>query len=107
MTKTTTSQCATQTRRFQIIGTDLEIIQAWEPVAGHSEITTIDGGRYGRIGTRRITAALDSMPRGDARIAAVGAFYEAQNQEAYQIIEATHADASTGRHRHGEIEIGN
>ncbi len=101
-----THENASQTRRFQIIGTSLEIIQAWEPVAGHSEITTIDGERCGRIGTRRITAELDAMPRGDARIAAVGAFYKTQNQEAYQIIEAAHADASTGRHRHGEIEIG-
>ena len=92
-------------RRYQIIGTTIEVMDAWEPLDGHSTITTINGRRYGQIGTRRLPREYANMERGEARIRQVRAFYDRQFEEAYNVIIRTNADALSGRFSDGQISV--
>ena len=64
----------------RIIGTSILVLSVWEPLAGHGTMSATEG--TGRIGTRRLPAALEAL-RGEARFEAVHAFQDAQYQEAF------------------------
>jgi hypothetical protein len=100
----------------KIIGTTITVYSAYEPAAhglpgagwDHSTLTSEDGsdGFLGRIGTRRLPAELEALPAySDERLAAVGAWQEAQYREAYALILAAHPEAIDGRRSMGEIEV--
>ncbi len=99
----------TETR---IIGTTTLVFAAWEPLertdAGYSHGTsrTIDGERFGRIGTRALPEDLNAL-RGEERIRRVGAWQESQYQEAYTAIFAARTELRRAdlRADMGEIEI--
>jgi hypothetical protein len=93
-------------RVAQIAGTKITVYSAWEPCSLHlhSTITLIDGEWYGRVGTRPLTAELNSLPASDERIKAVDAWHEAQYQEAYAAIEAQYPGL-TGHKSMGEISV--
>ena len=93
-----------------IIGTKLRIFSAWEPtelMGNHGTICTLEGDRFGRIGTNRnLPADVAALtPGSDERIAAVRAWYETHYQRAYDAILAAHPETVGGKRRMGEIEI--
>jgi hypothetical protein len=82
-------------QKTKIIGTDCTVFSAWAPdtdrlaapYGAFSTFTHFDGERWGRIGTERLPAELDALPRGEDRIAAVRRFHEGRYAAAYQAIE--------------------
>jgi hypothetical protein len=93
-------------QQTRIIGTNVVVYSAWEPMAGHSTMTTIDGAWWGRIGCRPLPAELDALPaRSDERFLAVTEWHEAQYQEAYSAILAQAPEARGGYLKMGEITI--
>jgi hypothetical protein len=97
--------------RYNIIGTRRWVYDAWEPSErngempfSHSTIRTVDGRWMGRIGTRRLPAELEALPAySSERARAVGAFHEAQYEEAYAAIIAAFPAAEHGCRSMGEI----
>lgn len=100
-------------QKVAIIGTSIRDYSAWEltsPVGasmfGHSNITTIDGAWYGRVGTRRLTAELDALPAYTSeRSAAVQCFHAAQYAEAYCAIVAAFPETKDGSRSSGVITM--
>jgi hypothetical protein len=92
-------------RRHTIIGTNIHIYRVWAPRNGHGTITTINGAWMGRVGTEALPAALDALPYGAERCAAVRAWQQAQYDAAYAAILAAHPEAAAGRRDMGEIEV--
>jgi len=96
-----------------IIGTDLMIYSAWEPSCwlpegghAHSSLQHIDGVLMGRVGMRRLPAALEALPAfSDARLTAVQAWEGEQEHEAYAAIVAAFPEAAFGRRSSGEISL--
>ncbi len=95
--------------KYNIIGTNLIVYNAWEPssITGkHSTITFIDSKCYGQIGTRRMPPEIDVLPAGsEERIKAVRRNYEEQYQEAYRIIIEAFPEASAGTRDMSDIEV--
>lgn len=97
--------------RYGIIGTRSVVYAVYEPSAvcgKHSTITHQFGQWYGRVGTRPLTPELDALKAmSQERFDSVGAFHEAQYQEAYKVIESTFPEVSNyGQYRSmGEISI--
>lgn len=91
----------------KIIGTKITAYSAWEPEAGHSTITHIDGVRYGRVGTSKLPTELAALkPGSDERYERVHTFFNADKERAYAAILAQHPEAATGqRDGMGEIEV--
>ena len=97
-------------RRYNIITTKLYVYDVYEKTAGvtgeHSTITTIDGIWYGRVGTRRLTPELDSLPTYTVeRSNAVHGFLQQQYDEAYALIHQAFPESISGRHDIGDIEV--
>lgn len=103
--------------KFNVIGTDLWIFQAWEPSGRaangrpwrHSSLTTIDAcceQTMGKVGTRDLTPELEALPAySEERFAAVTAWHEAQYQEAYTAILAAFPEAALGRRSDGSVTV--
>lgn len=99
-------------QRYDIIGTAITVYGAWEPTAptgralyAHTTIQTIEGRSMGRVGTRGLTPELHALPSfSDARMDAIDAWHEAQEQEAYAAIIAAFPEAQGGRRTEGQIE---
>ena len=73
-----------------IIGTSLVVLSAWEPFRNHTTSFHVDGVAYGKIGSRPLPAALESLPYMSLkRYDAVTAHQEALYAEAYAAIEAS------------------
>lgn len=91
----------------RIIGTGFRVLGAYEPsfYSQHTAIQTIDGRVFGQIGTRKLSAELSALPYDRKRFDAVGAWHEAQYQEAYRAIIAKHPEASNGIRSMGQITI--
>lgn len=76
-------------RRYNIIGTRVWIHDVYEPTGplmneqAHSTITTINGRRYGKIGTRPFNGRI---PAGDGRFCLPAEHYAAQSIEAQALI---------------------
>lgn len=94
-------------RDYVVLGTDVRVVQAWEPMNGHRQITTINGEWYGRIGTSPLPIEIQNMRSfSPERNAAVCAWHEAERQRAYDAIEAHNPElVGQGRREYGEIEI--
>lgn len=95
-------------QRYKIIGTELEVFEAWERETGktgtsffsHSTITTIDGQWYGRVGTRCLPADVEALaPGSDERIARVRDWHQRQAQQAHESIIAAHPVAAWGERK--------
>lgn len=106
--KTPAGQIVTRTR---ILGTSIHVYAVWEESRGnqHSTITytCTEFSPAGRIGTRRLPAALDALPAlTDERIDAVTAWHAAQYAEAYAAILQAYPEAGApdARRSLGEIE---
>jgi hypothetical protein len=88
--------------RYRILGTRTMIYCVWEPsspMGGHSTITTINGEWYGRVGTRRLPAWMESLKSmSDERARIVGEYHEAQYQQAYEIIRNAFPEVSILAH---------
>ena len=71
-------------RRYSVIGTNLVIIDAYEPYdhyhyGSHSSYTHMFGLTYGKVGTRRLPKELEDLPKmSDKRIEAVKAYHESE-----------------------------
>jgi hypothetical protein len=75
---------------FQIIGTEIYVIQALEPRTNHTTIEDVDGHWFGHVGTRALPAELDALPAlSEERSKKVGGWHQAQYAEALAMIEAT------------------
>lgn len=75
-----------------LIGTKIEIFEAWKPTTLKSEYASlfrIDGELYGRIGTSR------------------NENYEEQFQEAYAVILLKHPELVDAKISNGRIEVNN
>lgn len=96
-------------RRIQVIRhvyARLTVYSAWEPYAGHTTSTHINGVRYGRVGTSPLPANLDALkPLSDERYSSVRAWYRAEYQRAYDAIIAAYPEATAGTCDMGEIEV--
>jgi hypothetical protein len=78
---------------FNIISTDLWVVEAWEKVegsmigCGFSTITFVDGQLWGRIGTNPNKAVFDHLPAwSKERIDAAWAAFNRVYQDAYELI---------------------
>jgi len=90
----------------RIIGTKVTVYTAWEPYAGHSTFTHIDGVRYGQVGTAPLPAQLNKLPAmSEERYVQVKAWINAQYQRAYAIIKVAHPEAVDGRPDMGQLEV--
>lgn len=93
-------------QKTRIIGTRLDVYSAWEPYAGHSTLTHVDGVRYGRIGTAPLPAALEALPAmSDERSRAVRAWHADEYRRAYVAIESAHPETRGASRDMGEIEV--
>lgn len=77
---------------------------------GHSTITTFDGrdGWYGRLGTRRLPAEVNSIPVGEERFEVVRAWARVQHDEAYRAILTVYPELLHEEKAHfdyGEISL--
>lgn len=91
----------TQVRKFNL-GTSTEY-SAWEPSSlfQHSSITSDppqpDGGYWGSIGTRPLPQSIEDLRGGSPeRLAAVAAWNDAQDREAWLVIIAACPEAAAG-----------
>jgi len=86
--------------RYPIIGGDRRCIySAWEPLAGHSTMTTFGDrhGHYGKVTTRRLPPALESLPGWpkpgwELRAAAVQRYYAMLAARAKQIVQLAYPE---------------
>jgi hypothetical protein len=92
--------------RYNIIGTPFWKYRAWEPLAGHSTITSgPEGRRLGEVRTRPLPAEIEGLPYGDRRIDAVEDWHLEQYREAYRAIRQAFPEASFGKASDGVIEL--
>lgn len=91
-----------KTHIHTLIGTNIQVATAWEPVNDHSTEQTFEEGRMGRVGTRRYGSAADSLPT-EERYTTVKAWYASEFERAYEAILAEHPEFANGVRRDGEI----
>lgn len=73
--------------RTKIIGTDTVILNAVEPLNGHTSMTTIDGVTYGYLTSRPLPRELASMPAlSEMRYYAVMGWYQGLYDQALDVI---------------------
>ena len=94
--------------KTRIIGATSDVYAVWEPssiMGNHHEITSFNAQWYGRIGTRNISAEVDTLPPGSERFAAVRQHYQNQYEEAYAAILSKYPELANVPHTkiHGEI----
>jgi len=74
-------------RRYSILSSPTVVYDVFEPKAGHSTITTIDGRWMGRIGTGSLPSELESLtPMSKERQYRVSEWLKEQYQRAYDLI---------------------
>ena len=96
--------------RYQVAGAfvycAVEPFQGSAMDCGYSSINYAQFGQtVGYIRTKQPTPEILAMPRGQARIDAVHAWYNAQAERAYNEIIKAFPEAANGRKDHGDIEI--
>ena len=108
---TTEAAAMIRAETYTILGTSIRVYAALEPATidrmggSHTTISHEAGNGWptGRVGTRRLPAEIEAMPRGEARYAAVRAFQEAEYARAYDAILAAYPEAASGHRDMGEI----
>jgi hypothetical protein len=93
--------------RYSIAGTRTIVFAAYEParlMGTHSTITTCNGAWVGTVASRALPPELDDM-HGEERYAAVDAWRQDKEAQAYALIVQAYPDAIFGQRRHGDIEI--
>lgn len=87
--------------KYNIIGTNLVVYNAWEPssvMGKHSSITFIDSKCYGQIGHRHMPPETEALPAGtEERVNAVTQNYREQDEEAYRVIIEAFPEAAAGK----------
>ena len=92
--------------KTKILGTTITVYAAYEPYAGHSTFTHLNGVRVGRVGSRQLPAELDALKSmSTERSTRVRAWQAAQYEEAYAAIIAECPEATNGERSMGEIEV--
>jgi hypothetical protein len=97
--------------RFRILGTTTWVHQAWAPIeqlfgAGYATLTHAEGRWWGKLGTERLTPALDALPaRSVERSRAVRAWQEARAEAAYPLIVRAFPETASGYRSQGEISL--
>lgn len=97
-------------RKYRILGTQCEVIDAWEPAKNmerHSTFTTFCGKLYGRIGTAPDKTKYAQLEVGSVeRTNAVADAYEDEYARAYKLIfEAFPVTKKSGLCDMGEVRI--
>jgi hypothetical protein len=101
-------RCWVRIEEIRYPGSGTVELSVWEPsgLFQHSTFFTDALGVHGRIGTRPLPQDIEDMRGGSPeRLAAVAAWNEAENREAWLAIVAQHPEAAAGKLINGAIRL--